>query len=274
MPLPIAPTGSSQPSYVSGLTVSSVRVENPLLKNKLSVFWEPGSNYPLGFNVYRALSPNSEHATKLNTDPITIPQYLDETVEDDKKAFYYYWVTAIFASDEEVVGGPVTLQGDLRKAKTFTTLSPRKFYMESIRRKHIILNRTAQPVHIMVQKVAGTRCTCFDDEMTQSEYGCSLCYGVGWTGGYELLRDIPLRIQSFEQRVEATTLGLVFKDLQPAWLANWPLIRNDDVIVTDENFRYRAQDVSWIDHQGVLTEQTLNLEFIDSCDVLYEFVVA
>ncbi len=153
-------------------------------------------------------------------------------------------------------------------------ISPRAIYENIfIERKHIILRQTAERIQLMIRKVAGEQCDCFVDAYAQGESGCPECFNTRWVGGYELIRDVLLRIENDRDMVNLTDAGYVLQTVKPAWLANFPLLQSDDVIVTPDNFRFRATQNRWLVHQGVLTEQTMSLTPVDSTDIIYDFPV-
>ena len=262
---------------------SRVWVESSLEHGRLVVYWTPKpfdtNRYPTGWNVYRAISPDmavgSPQVEKLTSSPVAIPMFIDSSVDTRVAAHWYYLVTEVFSNGEELrLDKPVTLNqwfgGEDRE-----TLSPVRIYREFKRRKHIVLDRTAERVDFLVRRRAGTRCSCYQtDYESILDSKCKQCYGTGWVRGYELLRSVKCRILSITEVLKLQPKGLVFDSKPKAWLVDFPIARNGDVIVRRNGERYEIDQVDPVIHQGVLTEQNFSLVSLPEMHPIYLYLIS
>jgi hypothetical protein len=261
---------------------SRVWVESTSEQGKLVVYWSPkpfGQNqYPVGWNVYRAISPDmvlgSPQIEKLNSAPIVVPMWIDLTADTRVAANWYYLVTELFSSGAETrLERPVTL-GQWFGGEDRPTLSPVRIYREFRRRKHLVLDRTAERVDFLIRRRAGTRCSCYAPEyesILQSE--CRECYGTGWVRGYEVLRSVKCRVLSISEVLKVQPRGLVFDSKPKGWLVDFPIARNGDIVIRRNGERYEIDQVDPVIHQGVLTEQNFSLTSLPETHPVYLYSI-
>lgn len=253
-----------------------VWVQRPHRLDEIDVYWTPTDSYPSGYNVYRSQNPAGplNQMTKLNTTLLTIPFYRDQTVDAERLPFYYYVVAEVMGSgDETPLNDPVSLQSFYwHNARREQTITMPRIYAEFIDRKYFMLRNNAEVVDLLLRKVAGERCPSYNPEYEQS-IPCPLCYGTGWIGGYDIVRDVMVRIVPSTQNYLMTPYGLAMKIQPQAWLADWPLLRNGDTIVRADATRYVIENLALTMHQGVITEQSFQLAYVDPSFPVYDVEV-
>lgn len=274
--------GGSTTSTISLLTQKRIWVESPLIHDELHIYWRERpfdtNRYPIGFNVYRGLAPNmtisSPQSVKLTASPVVVPYYRDQTVETHTGQQWYYLVTEVFTDGSEVaLDSPATL-GTAIGGVDRNYLSPVRIFREYRRRKYILLNEDAEQVDFLIRRRAGTRCDCFSGEYEQSgNAACSTCYGTGWTRGYELLRSVQCRIHTISEALRLQPQGLIFNSGPRAWLVDFPLLRNGDVLVRRNTERYEVDKIDPAIHQGVLTHQDFQLIVLPNTHPVYSYVI-
>lgn len=267
-----------------------VYVENPFSRNELDVYWAPdaplvGYGSRIGFNVYRARSPQpsaSPEWVNLTPVPVTATVFQDLTVDLSTNAIWWYRVEEVYLTlpstyfyrDVEV---PVNQNSFVNGfgVEPYPDITVPQVTREWRRRKYIMLNRNAELSALLVRKVAGTRCVCFDREYesTQKATDCPSCYGTGWEGGYEVLRDVLIRIVPINESLKLQPDGLILDSNPKFWLVDFPLIRDTDILVRRNGLRYQTQDMEYLTTQGILTEQTGSLIKLESTHVVYGFSI-
>lgn len=261
-----------------------VYVENPFSKNELDIYWTPataltGHGALLGFNIYRARTPQpdgSSNWTKLNVSPVVVNLFADTTVDMTYQNIWWYRVEEqYFDGTLRDVDQPVNLNSFLNDAgdEPYPDMSVPQIAREKRRRKYIILRRNAELVTLLVRKVAGLRCACFDREYEspQKIATCPQCYGTGWDGGFEVLNNVFMRILSIREMLELQPDGLMLNSDPAAWLVDYPLLRDTDIVVRRNNIRYEVMGADYLTDQGILTEQNFKLRRLESNHVAYTF---
>lgn len=263
-----------------------VYVENPFSKSELDIYWSapavtPGHGVRVGFNIFRARSPQptpSADWVQLNTALITSSLYQDTAVDLTYASIWWYRVEEqYFDSFKQDIERPVNLNSFVNGFGTepYPDMTVPQIAREWRRRKYIMLNRTAELMAVLVRKVAGTRCTCFNRgyESTEKSMDCPTCYGTGWEGGYEVVKNAMVRVVPVNESLKLQPDGLVLDSNPKFWLVDFPIIRDTDVIVRRNGLRYQAQDMELLTTQGILTEQSGSLIKMESTNVIYSFPV-
>lgn len=275
----ILPQGSIQVPAASFPVEQGLWLQKPYILTEIDIYWVPRDSFPSGYNVYRGLAPlDATRMTLLNSVPVTIPFYRDVTIETRNITEYWYSVTEVMGDGSEIsLGPPVSMQSFFKKvARRHDTISLPRIFQEYVRRKYIILDNDAETVALLIRKTAGTKCACYNDKYEQADPcnpNCQVCYGTPYAGGYEVIRDILFRILPTQQNVRATPWGVAVETAPPAWIADWPLLRNGDIVARADGARYTIGNLSLQIHQGILTEQTMDLAFIDPTHPIYQLDV-
>jgi len=246
-------------------------LQKPLVLTEVDVHWIPQNRMALGYNIRRSLVFRSlPEMTLLNAVPVTIPFYRDQTIEMRNLTEYWYAVTEVMGDGtENSLGDPVSMQSFFtHSARRHETISIPRILQEYVRRKLLILDNDAERVMILIRKTAGPKCGCYSETYEQGRV-CPRCFGIGYEGGYEILRDILLRILPLNQNVKLSSWGLAVQSAPPAWLADWPLLRNGDVVIRADGLRWTIRDLALIITQGILTEQTMQLDLVDPSHPVY-----
>lgn len=255
-----------------------VWVQRPYKLDEIDVYWVPKDKWASGYNIYRSLNPMPfPQMEKRNTSLVTIPFFRDTILAEDmiKLPNYYYVVAEVMGDGSEIPLGkyPVSLQSFFwHNARRHPTISLPRIYEEMIGRKYFMLRNNAEVVTFLIRKIAGVRCECYNEAYESSPI-CFRCYGTSYVGGYDPLRDAYLRIEPTQLRYQASAYGVAFKITPTAWLADWPVLRNGDVAVRANGERFTIGQLQILIHQGVLTEQTMELSFIDPSHPIYNYEV-
>lgn len=260
------------------LANARVYVVAPYDRSELDIYWIPATplltGTLLGFDIYRARSSqpvSSSDWVKLNTSLIVTTSYRNTGVDRSYYNFWWYRVVEVYEDDHHVqftreVDRPVSLDSHLNGyGSDSNCLSVQQIAREWRRRKYIILNRNAELVSILFRRVAGQRCSCFNREYESPDRAadCPTCYSTGWAGGYEVLRDVLCRITPVKEQLQLEAPGLVLHTDPQAWLCDFPLVRDGDIVVRRNNWRYEIKDVNLLQTQGILTEQTFTVSKLD-----------
>jgi hypothetical protein len=263
----------------------TVWVESPLHRNELDIYWLPPSFaanvYPKGFNIYRGhtpvFTPTALTWQKLNDVPITVPMFRDSTADVKRREQLYYVVTAVMLDDREMpLDDAVTLLQNENMGRRKTIISPPRVYREYRRRKWLILENDAERVDVLIRILSGERCPkCFSGEYEgQARPDCDVCFGTGYRGGYVPLRDVMCRILSIEEVLRLQPAGLQMRTGPKAWLVDFPIMRNGDIIVRHSTGqRYEVDLVDFVVHQGILTEQNFNLNELPETHPIYDYTL-
>lgn len=266
------------------LAFSPVWVQSPLTRNALIVYWTPRvgsvSQNPVGYNVYRSVVPRWDNGQpigeKLNTTLVTVPLFADNNVDLTRKTFHWYTVTEVLQDGaERQLSRPVNTESyTTDKGTRFKNISPQRIYKEWIRRKQIILNNTAELCDLLIERTAGKRCSCFSGEFESASTSCCpSCYGTGFDRGFELMRDIQVRVIPRRESLELQPRGLVLNNNPQGWCLDFPLLRTGDVVARKNGLRYTVENLDVIRHQGLPTEQTFDLHVLDTTEPVYRYII-
>lgn len=261
---------------------SPVWVESPLSINTLVVYWTPqvvtGKTLN-GHNIYRHIiprfNPGDPGVVQLNVDGlVTVPLWVDKTVDMSRKQQFYYLLTQHFTDFTEI---PIDYPVSLNEARSNAGERQRNINMPAIyqewrRRKGIILDKTAEQVQYLVQRTSGARCECFDPKFEHVTYGnCVNCYGTGFQRGYELLPDVKMRVLQHQEILRLKPAGLELSANPKCWIVDFPMLRNGDVVCRRNGLRYEVDSTDVTIHQNILTEQNAELIALPQNHLIYTF---
>lgn len=276
-----ANTTGRQNLFIPEASSHRVWVESPLLRTELDIYWVVNlawSNRPKGYNIYRSQSPTfvmgSPSVTQLNSSLLRVPLFRDTTVDLTRRTIYWYLVTEVLEDNTErpldiptALGNPFTTA-----AAQIPSASPQMIYREFRRRKHLIQRRTAEKVDLLIERTAGTRCSCYSPAFESGgSDACNACYGTSFQGGYEVLIDVEMRILTPNEMLRVQPAGLQFVSTDTGWIVDFPLMRNGDVVVRRNGRRYEVDSVQSTRHQGIITEQDFDLKELETTAPVYAF---
>lgn len=144
-------------------------------------------------------------------------------------------------------------------------------------REKLILEIGGEKVKLLKRKWDGAnKCVvCWDDVRKQGENDCEACYGTGVTGGYyepieiwvSLVNPAIGKIELFDHGMRTT--------IQPrSWTIYEPVLQNKDILISKQHEkRYWVNDVTTSLFRGLPLRQSMDLELIESTNVIYKFPI-
>jgi len=260
--------------YISSLT----------RKSRILAWSAPASPILLGFKVYRSKTPRFQDAVPLTATPIVITFYEDVILERIEGFTYYYFVTGV-GQDlvESAPVGPVWQEFEpFAPNPAKSTLFSIRRTADEIRRRHSkILTFDGEVAHYLVRKVAGPLAVDYDNLRRDAPYrnGGSEAglptgaYGTRFQGGYEILANMRLRYLPTTMRLSREEMGLTATRTPTMWVVDYPILQPRDVIVRQNNERYRVVTITPQSIGGKVTRQTAALEYLEPQDVAYSLPV-
>ncbi len=259
---------------IDQITVSSYDLTSLLVSWEFYETWESLDPYVL--SIYRGKTPQwSESEFELiasGIDAGSVTSYEDTTVSGYltyKWNDFYYTVVPI----KEVTGevGEVPLPKRFEYAIDLQA-------KEILRRKNIALRSRygGKPVQILKRKKSGSHCPACWNETLQRRTAerCITCYDTGWTGGYWS----PITVQASIGAAPKRTLIELFGEWEPQdtflRLGAYPIIAPQDVVVDEQNRRWRVIDISPLEKGQYILTQQCRLTRLNATDVIYEYVIS
>ncbi len=208
---------------------------------------------------------------------VTITYYTLQNIVSpgvDKKSFYR--VTTV-AEDATQPGGLVETPLNVTAPASDMQIEQLDYiWREGIRRNRWILEQGGERVKLFVMKVNGVPCLCRlnEDERSrtynkQPSNRCTICYGVGYVGGYEGGYDIIIAPDDAERRISQTPTGRRKEHTYEVWMSYTPIVSQRDFIVKQNNDRYSIGPVRRPTNRGNVMQQHFNIQYLDSPDVRY-----
>lgn len=145
-----------------------------------------------------------------------------------------------------------------------------------IRKKLLSMTvRNGVQVAVLVAKTWGPNCNrCYNHQrMAPTEANCPECFGTGYVGGYLAPFYTPAILNPIKRAIVAA--GVEF-DVASTYLelAHLPTVDVGDVIVdTQNNVRYRVQNVTPFTHRTTIISQVVAVLRVDENDVVYTLPV-
>ena len=251
--------------------VTNVQVADQFDSKHVLVSWVAvdSSFHPLGYYVYRGNVDDFTKAVKVNATLVTIPQLLAEQLQGLRENWYYF-VTCVNLTGASLPSVSVLAGGS---QYTNTARGNIKFIVpEIIRRRRIMLDLDGEDGYILIKKVSGTRCTCWDSRRASGLPDCPACYGTYYDGGYVKLTS-KFRITSQAELMARQELGRVIEYKPRGWLVTYPIVKTSDVLVRKDNKRMRIINVTDGRVGGVLTRIAFDLQELEPSDPVYAFPV-
>jgi hypothetical protein len=210
-------------------------------------------------------------------DAVSISYYTLKNLvsrEVDRKSFYR--VTAV-ATSAAVPGGLAETPLSMVAPVTDMVAEPLDYiWKEAIRRNRWILEQGGERVKLFVQRVNGVPCACSGhvDEYSrafnkQPSNRCTVCYGVGWEGGYDGPYDIIVAPDDGEKRITQTLTGRRKEHTYEVFMSFSPVVSQRDFIVKQNNDRYSIGPVRRPSNRGNLLQQHFSLGYLDPPDIRY-----
>jgi len=195
--------------------------------------------------------------------------YLNNHIQTDiyRKAYYKVTTEAIDPNTGNNIETP------LNEVEAISLYDMEKIdwvWAEAIRRNRWLLEQAGERVKLFIRKWAGTRCeSCWDEEYQQSREFCPVCFGTGYTGGYEGPYDTIIAPPETEKTVELTDIGLHVNYDWNTWTGPYPLLTDRDFLVRQNNQRFSIARVNPQGSRGSIYQQHFNLAPLDQKDIRY-----
>lgn len=251
--------------------IDGVIVTNPLDSLHMTVSWNISLELVLGYNIYRSLTKSFVNAVKVNTALVVILQFTD-TINQNLRQDFWYFVTAVNLDGESLPSDPAP--ANVYNAFTLTTHGNIRYIaQEAIRRREKILDFDGEDAVLLVKKVAGVRCSCWDVQYNQGTADDPNCWGTSWVGGYVKIYPARIRVVGIKTLRTRADMGIVLDNKPRVHAGLYPLYHSQDIIVRRNNLRYRVTDINPGIIDGVLTRQTFSIAEITPGDVVYRIPV-
>jgi len=150
---------------------------------------------------------------------------------------------------------------------------------QAARREEVLLNTTGEPCVLIRRQRTGIRCSCFMQNIEYPEARCPLCYGSGYSLGFEQFFNprrsdgkILVRFDPTTDDLKADDDGMESEFSPTAWTLVYPTIKDRDLIVRydqDGMREFMYECISVIRNKLFLSEsgsQKLTLQRIRKTD--------
>jgi hypothetical protein len=147
-------------------------------------------------------------------------------------------------------------------------------WREAMRRNNWILEQGGERVKIFVRKWMGERCPDYRHGYGQSHADCERCYGTSYIGGYSGPFDIIIAPPEAEKSIELLDMGLHIRYDFESWTMAFPMLKERDVVVRQNNERYIVGPVNYQGSRGAIYQQHFTLSHIDEGDIRYQLGIS
>lgn len=195
--------------------------------------------------------------------------YLNNHIQTDIYRKMYYKVTteAVDPRNGNTIETPL---GECDAISLYDMEKIDWIWSEAIRRNRWLLEQAGERVKLFIRKWSGIKCgVCWDEEYQQAREGCHVCYGTGYTGGYEGPYDILIAPPETEKTIELTDIGLHVNYDYNTWTGPYPLLTDRDFIVRQNNQRFSIARVNPQGSRGAIYQQHFNMAPLDQKDIRY-----
>lgn len=265
-----------------------LRLINSLTRlSRVVAFSAPGSlTTPLqGFNVYRGKTDLFTDAVNLTPAPISIT-FFEDFVKERVEAFtYYYWVTSVDQQNNESAPvGPAHQEFEpFHPSPAKSTVFSHRRAADEMRRRHgKILKFDGEVGHYLVRKVAGPLAQDYDNLRRDAPYRSTPsmagdttngAFGTRFQGGFVTVANIKWRFIPTTQRLSREEMGLTATRTPTIWVVDFPIMQPRDIIVRQNNERYRVVVIRPQSLGGKITRQVAELEYLEPQDIIYSYPV-
>jgi hypothetical protein len=174
---------------------------------------------------------------------------------------YFYKVTFTHSSGHTIVVGPesVGIEPNLEAQEVAMTI------------QLILQEVKGRKCWIFKRRTFGQRCGCVDPIRRRRVEGrCSSCYSTGFVGGYyspiqvyAWIDSKPLAVSEPQPGAQRVTINV------PGYMAIFPPVVPDDILIDSENTRWRIAMVSTPERLGSPIRQDLQLHRLDTSRIEY-----
>jgi intein/homing endonuclease len=96
------------------------------------------------------------------------------------------------------------------------------------------------------------------------------CFGTSYVGGYEGPYDIIIAPPEAEKSIELLDMGLRINYEYESWTMAFPMMRERDVVIRQNNERYVVGPVNYQGSRGATYQQHFRMSYVDEKDIRYK----
>lgn len=205
------------------------------------------------FTVYRSTSPTSGFE-KL-AENIVQPFFVDSTVNlYDENVRYYYRVEGNSAGVVIATAGPETLEYSVKDPIAEKVIHESKILLKQMKNP---------PVFFLLQRRVGMPCpNCYNPITKRIRFpNCEVCGGTGVLKGYHdpIVTRASQDVSQMVSSSDAYDSDQISLSPIRAWIANFPRVHPEDVMVDIMNQRYKIVGVTPRTKSQYLIRQVLDL---------------
>lgn len=144
--------------------------------------------------------------------------------------------------------------------------------LEIVRLNNLLLRRFIGKVCAVFQiRTQGMRCpVCWDNlKRRVNSSKCVQCYGSGFDGGYYDQVNAFVDVNPSPNVIAIANFGKIEENQTIAWTANYPELSANDMIVEQDNRRWRVVQVNTVTKNRYIVQQMPLLQEIDRADSEY-----
>lgn len=163
---------------------------------------------------------------------------------------------------------------DFNKEEQPGDFRPDFIALEIARRNNLLLRRfTGRLLAYCGVRTQGPRCPmCFDGLKRRSNSSaCKICFGTTFEGGFYTPVPVFIDVNPSPNVMQVANFGKIEENQTAAFMANYPLVKPNDMIVEPTNRRWRAVQVNTVTKNRYIVQQFLQLQEIDRSDSEYLF---
>jgi hypothetical protein len=201
-------------------------------------------------------------------------KYLKHEVLSRLQQRIFYKVTTIAVDPNDNSKRLETPIDEMEYRSTFDIEEIDYIWKEAIRRNHWILDQGGERVKVFVRKSMGERCPDYEETHGQSQNDCLYCYGTSYIGGYDGPYDCIIAPPEAEKSIELLDMGLKINYEYESWTGAFPMLRERDVIVRQNNERYVIGPVNYQGSRGATYQQHFRMSYIDERDIRYKIGIS
>lgn len=143
-------------------------------------------------------------------------------------------------------------------------------WREAVRRNRWILTQGGERVKLFIRRAVGFPCPCIQNpQYKQPINDCTICFGVGYIGGYDGPYDALIAPDDAEKRITQQAQGRFVEHTYEVWTGPTPLLSQRDFLVKINGDRYSIGAVRNPSNRGMMLQQHFNIGHIDEQDIRY-----
>lgn len=230
------------------------------------------------FTILRAESPEGPFVD-VSGPLVDTPGFVDSVNLKAKHADVFYRVrvdhipsgiTVLFPNgtpDESFI-----LHPNLQVAAVAGEFGPDFVALEITRRHNMLLRRfTGRVIGYFPVRTRGARCPlCYDQKkMRSNNSACPDCFGTTFDKGFHAQVNIFVDVNPSPAVVQNATFGKLVENQTVIWMTNFPKAKPNDMIVDQQNRRFRVVQVNPVTQKRYIVQQLLQVQEIDRSDAEY-----